>query len=335
MINPVREAADAVAAVPVIAREGAAFARSLRTGRSWLDQPLPALPRGYVDHVPGAGQLFWRDTGTRAGQRGTVLLLHGWMIPSDLHWTNLFAPLTAAGWRAVAVDARGHGRGMRPGGPFRLVDCASDAAALVRHLDCGPVIALGYSMGGPIAQLLAREHPDAVAGLVLCATAAQFRTTVLHRAAWSGMSLWQFWLRMAPRWSWDLALRLAGPANPETADWTIGEMRRGAAWDLAEAGRDVGRFDSREWLGELRGPAAVLVMSQDLLVPPSGQRRLAELLGAPAIEIESNHLAPATTPGRFNGGVLEALDLVSAAGEEREGGPVDEPAVTRLRGRSA
>jgi 3-oxoadipate enol-lactonase len=329
MINPVREAADAVAALPVIAREGAGLARSMRSGRSWLDRPLPALPPGHVDHVPGAGQLFWRDTGPQPGRRATVLLLHGWMIPSDLHWTNLFRPLTDAGWRAVALDARGHGRGARPGGPFRLADCAADAAALVRHLDCGPVIALGYSMGGPIAQLLARDHPDEVAGLVLCATAAEFRTTVLHRAAWSGMGLWQFWMRMAPRWSWDLALRLAGPADPETADWAIGELRRGAVWDLAEAGRDVGRFDSREWLGRLRSPAAVLVMSQDLLVPPRGQRRLAEQLGAPAIEVASNHLAPATTPGRFNEAVLEALDIVAdaAAGEK--------PAVTHLRERSA
>ena len=32
---------------------------------------------------------------------------------------------------------------------------------------------LGYSMGGPIALLLARRHPDRVRGLVLVATAAE------------------------------------------------------------------------------------------------------------------------------------------------------------------
>src|SRR6202022_4608662 len=35
-------------------------------------------------------------------------------------------------------------------------------------------IAVGYSMGGPIAQLLWHRHPEKVAGLVLCATARNF-----------------------------------------------------------------------------------------------------------------------------------------------------------------
>ena len=71
----------------------------------------------------------------------------------------------------LAIDHRGHGRGLRSPAPFRLVDCADDAAALLRTLGAGPVIAVGYSMGGPIASLLARSHPDRSSGLVLCATA--------------------------------------------------------------------------------------------------------------------------------------------------------------------
>ena len=57
---------------------------------------------------------------------------------------------------------------------MRLADCADDVAALVEELGTGKVIAAGYSMGGPVAQLLRRRHPDKVAGLVLCATAPAF-----------------------------------------------------------------------------------------------------------------------------------------------------------------
>ena len=51
----------------------------------------------------------------------------------------------------VAVDHRGHGRGIRSDEHFRLEDAADDAAGVVRTLDCGPVIVVGYSMGGPLA----------------------------------------------------------------------------------------------------------------------------------------------------------------------------------------
>ena len=74
----------------------------------------------------------------------------------------------------VAPDLRGHGRGIRSRRPFRLEDCADDLAALVEQLGCGPVVVVGYSMGGLVAQLLWRRHPDLVAGLVLCSTARVF-----------------------------------------------------------------------------------------------------------------------------------------------------------------
>ena len=47
---------------------------------------------------------------------------------------------------------------------MRLADCADDVAALVDELGTGKVIAAGYSMGGPVAELLWRRHPDKVAG---------------------------------------------------------------------------------------------------------------------------------------------------------------------------
>ena len=60
------------------------------------------------------------------------------------------------------------------GDAFRLADCADDLAALLDVLATGPVLVAGYSMGGPVAQLLSRRHPERVAGLVLCATAPRF-----------------------------------------------------------------------------------------------------------------------------------------------------------------
>src|ERR1700676_5782568 len=117
------------------------------------DQPLPP---GLIIPVPGRGEMFVRDTHPQGGgERGTLLLLHGWLAASDTNWWQLYEPLRVAGWRVLAVDARGHGRGLRAAGAFRLADCADDCAALLRVLSPGPVVVVGYSMGGAIAQILA------------------------------------------------------------------------------------------------------------------------------------------------------------------------------------
>ena len=52
---------------------------------------------------------------------------------------NLWNP--AKQFRVVAIDHRGHGRGIRSGRRFRLSDCADDAAQVLDLLGTGPVVA--------------------------------------------------------------------------------------------------------------------------------------------------------------------------------------------------
>jgi 3-oxoadipate enol-lactonase len=301
---------EAVRTTPIVVRQVRSIARQLVSGHTSLDAPRPPMPRGYVSEVPGAGDLFYRDTGEPpGGSRGTILLLHGWMVPTDPHWFRTFSILYEQGYRAIALDARGHGRGLRQG-PFSLKGCAADAAALVRHLDCGPVLCVGYSMGGLIAQLMAKRHPHEVAGAVLAATATELRESLVLQLVWMGMGSFQWFLRLAPRWSWYLAVNALVRGDEETTHWLVGEMRRGSAEDIAEAGREIGRFDSRPWLEDVRQPMVVLITCIDMLVPQSRQRELAHRLEAPVVEIDSDHLAPTTTPRRFHRALLEALDVL-------------------------
>lgn len=314
MMSPVAT----VRATSILARQTRSMVRPLLSGKTALDLPRPPLPPGYIVEVPGAGDLFYRDTGEPdAGLRGTVLLLHGWMVPSDPHWFRTYWLLHDHGYRVIALDARGHGHGLR-GRRFELTDCAADAAALVRYLDCGPVLCVGYSMGGMIAQLMAHRHPEELAGAVLVAAAAELRESLLLQLVWAGMGVFQWWLKLAPRWAWTLAVNAVVRGDEETIAWMVGELRRGAADDIAEAGRDIGRFDSRPWLEQVRQPSVVIVTLLDVLVPPSHQRELARLLEAPIIELHSDHLAPATTPGRFGRGLCQALDVLERMREPEE-----------------
>ena len=132
-----------------------------RRGPRWAPEPPLEPPPGRIVHVPARGEFFVRDTG---GDGPAVLLLHGWMVSADLNWITAYDSLAAAGYRVLALDHRGHGRGLRTPAHFRLADCADDAAAILRHQEIERAVAVGYSMGGPIVCLLAREPPTSSPG---------------------------------------------------------------------------------------------------------------------------------------------------------------------------
>ncbi len=279
------------------------------------EPPVP-LPPGRIVHVPGRGEFFLRDSG---GEGPAVLLLHGWMFPSDLNWFPVYDALAAEGYRVLAMDHRGHGRGLRTSESFRLRDCAGDAAALVRHLGCEPVTAVGYSMGGPIAQLMARDHPREVAAIVLCATALDWSDPYL-KAFWRTMAGLRLLLGLLPNAYWASLLRASGiPASPQRT-WTAAELSRGNARDIADAGRELGRHDASGWIGTLRMPAAVVMTTRDRQVRPRKQRRLVEALGGvPVFEVADDHFAVTTSQEAFRRALLGALGAVGEPAEESAG----------------
>ena len=270
-------------------------------------EPPVALPPGYVVHVPGRGELFVRDSG---GEGPPALLLHGWIFQSDLNWFRTYEPLIAAGYRVLAIDHRGHGRGLRAEVPFRLAECAADAAALVEHLGTGPVTAVGYSMGGAVAQLMARDHRRRVSGVVLCATSRDWQAWQL-RAIFAAMGLVRLTLNAFPYGFWRRALRREGFPDTATTAWIAAELSRGSGRDIAEAGRELSRFDSRDWLGAVDVPAAVIVTTRDTGVPPSHQRELAKRLRAAELELAGDHSAVTARADEFNRVLTEALAMVS------------------------
>jgi pimeloyl-ACP methyl ester carboxylesterase len=219
--------------------------------------------------------------------------------------------LEEAGYRVLAIDHRGHGRGLRTPAPFRLSDCADDAAAILETVGVDSAVAVGYSMGGPIASLLARQHPDALDGLVLCATAPDWQSPRMKRI-WRSMAAFRGLLGAFPNASWRRALRLAGFPDSPVTTWYAAELTRGSAKDIAEAGRELGRYDARPWLPSLSAPSAVIVTEGDTAVPVRKQRELAELLGAPAILAPGDHGAVVAEAGAFAERLLEALEGVRA-----------------------
>ena len=176
--------------------------------------PFDMLPARTV-RVPDRGEFFLRDSG---GDGPPVMLLHGWMATGDLNWCGAYGALQEAGYRVLAIDHRGHGRGLRPIGPFRLTDCAADAAAVLRTLALAPAIVVGYSMGGAIAQLVARDHPDVAAGIVLGGTAQHWQDPATKRR-FRGLGALGLALSLAPRTLYGRGLARAGLEGGQTGVW--------------------------------------------------------------------------------------------------------------------
>ncbi|QIK05363.1 alpha/beta hydrolase [Streptomyces sp. ID38640] len=106
----------------------------------------------------GDGRLAYRDIG--AGR--PVVLLHGGFLDSGM-WDDQLPALTQ-NHRVIAPDARGHGASSNATRAFRHTD---DLAALLRHLDVGPAVLVGLSMGAATAVDTALEHQGLVRALVV------------------------------------------------------------------------------------------------------------------------------------------------------------------------
>lgn len=243
---------------------------------SWLPDPIPGpvrhadgrlgppVPRGRRVALPGRGTMFVREVEGPPGAP-TIVLLHGWMASGGLNWFQTFESLGRE-FRVLAPDLRGHARGLRAA-RFRLEDCADDVAALCRVLVAGPVLAAGYSMGGPVAQLLWQRHPDLVAGLVLCATSDSFafgptENRVVQRvlaALANGARVAEKALEIP-----SLALRtVTRPRRPaDFVQWATAELARHNIHMLAEAALSVARYQAKEWTTAVNVPTAVVVTTR-------------------------------------------------------------------------
>ena len=188
-----------------------------------------AAPLSRLVELPGRGATrVWECPGPRRAE--TLMLIHGVAVTAELNWGKAFAPL-ARHFRVVAADLRGHGGGIRAGSRFRLEDCADDVAALAAVLGIRKFVAVGYSMGGMVAQLLARRHASLLSGLVLCSTAGNVRESPAERLAALALPTTAAALRWNPLLQLMsaelLGMTLLGHVDdPATARWARAELSR-------------------------------------------------------------------------------------------------------------
>ena len=278
---------------------------------------MPALPgRPVTVEVQG------RPLGVRQidGPEGApiLMLLHGWGVTSDVTWRWCY-PLLGEHFGVLAMDLRGHG-GSAATGRFSLEGCAQDAEAVAGRLGGGrPVIVAGYSMGGAVAQLLARRHPGSVEGLVLCATAARFfpdtAAVACERVAIRSL---ESVLMRVPRAARTRLLehqvrRVTRVRRRPIDKWSYAQVCSGDAAAVAGAAAALRSFDSRPWLAKISVPTAIVAATGDTVVPRSAQEQLMSLLpGSEVGWVEGDHDVCVTAPEQFSEALLRACDDITA-----------------------
>lgn len=217
-------------------------------------------------------------------------------LGTDLRlWDALLALMP--GIRAIRFDKRGHGLSDE-GGAFSIDDLADDAAALIEHLGVGPVVFVGLSIGGMIAQSLAARRPDLLRAVVLSNTAVKMGTAESWAdriAAVRGPGIGSIADTIMERW-----FAPGFRARPELAAWRNMVVRTSVA-GYAAACEALAATDLAAGTAGLRLPVLVVAGDQDGSSPAELVKATADLIPGAAFHVipDAGHLPCVEQPAAY------------------------------------
>jgi non-heme chloroperoxidase len=258
--------------------------------RRALDAPT------YLDH-----RLVTHDRGTiYVVERGDeldppIVFSHGVTL-SVRTWFHQLEELPKEGFRAIAVDQRGHGRSVPGQEGHSLENLGRDVKTVLEGLDLRGAVLVGHSLGGVAVQSFVTRFPDIaaerVAGIVLLSTLAY--TPFGSRSTRTKARLEKISRRTPDaQWLWDaknlgfLAARVGFGKNPRPSHVDL--VRQMMSECPPETRRDAPRvlvgLDLTRELPNVRIPTLVVVGTADVLTPPFEARRIAELIPGARLEL--------------------------------------------------
>jgi non-heme chloroperoxidase len=275
----------------------------------------------------------------RAGAGPTVLLVHGW-LGNRTFWERQVAALRDR-FTVVTVDLRGHGESSPPRTGYTIGGMAADLEQLVRAIGAPRVAVVGWSMGGMIAQELARRLGDRVTSLVLVGTTAGALTDATNPHAQLELAE-QIRKGVAEDFrafvrTFAASLFRAGAASPLLA-WATGQMQRTPPHVAQACLESVLSADLRDKLPSVKAPTLVVHGRHDALFPLAMAEEIKKgIRGAElAVFEESGHSPGLEEPERFNEVVGAFLTIPGAAPAKPSAAkPTPAPAPSRPEERKA
>jgi len=247
--------------------------------------PLPAADiERWLDHD---GARIWSAC---YGDGPPVVLLHGGLGHSG-NWGYQVPAIVSAGYRAILIDSRGHGRSTRDDRPYSYEHMASDVLAVMDTLGIGSARLAGWSDGACIALVLAARAPVRAAGVF-------FFACNMDPGGTKDVEPSPVIDRCFARHQKDYASLSATPDGFGPFAAAVGEMQRTqpdyTAGDLAA----------------ISVPVAIVQSEHDEFIRPEHAAYLARTIPGGTLTILPgvSHFAPLQRPARFNAALLAFLD---------------------------
>jgi pimeloyl-ACP methyl ester carboxylesterase len=233
----------------------------------------------------------------------TIVLING--LADDLEtWAFQMDDFLGTGYRVLRFDNRGVGASSKPAGPYSSRMLADDAKALVESLGITGFHLMGVSMGGMIAQEYALAYGSDLRTVTFgCTYAAPGPFCSRMFAMWEHMAPVAgvpFIMRDVTLWAFTVPFfeeRGEELAEFETAMRYMDQPVHAYLAQLAV----IQQHDTTARLGQISVPALVLAGEEDILIPVSLSRRLAELVpGAEWATTKGGHACVWEHPAEFN-----------------------------------
>ena len=242
-------------------------------------------------------------------QDGPVVMLANSLASNLGMWEPQVPALSAAGFRVLRYDKRGHGGSAVPPGPYTMEQLAADAVGLLDALGIARAHFCGLSIGGMIGQQLGARFGDRFASLTLCDTAAYMAAKDAWDARFAavrGGGMAAVVDATLDRWFTKSGQQRLPQAIQAVRGMILGTPVEG----FCGCGAAIQAMDNRPLLGAIRKPTLVIVGREDQGTPVEANQYLHEHIPGSALAIldDAAHLCNLEQPEAFNAALLGHLE---------------------------